>query len=175
MNLSQNLFLDVAGAECDARVTTRLTRLEWTRPENHKDFKIYFPCQTCRHITNTLYNVSGYKFYFHLLGSTGCQLDVAQPRALTLSLEKCTTINCSPSLPQCVGRLVLLSSSFILLYSSVISSPSVSLTWIWTFLYPSLSYPLLDLSFSLPLLFFVSCVPLVLLISIFLFPLALLP
>ena len=113
--------------------------------------------------------MSGYKFYFHLLGSTGCQLDVAQPRALTLSLEKCTTINYSPSLPQCVGRLVLLSSFFICPHSSIISSPSVSLTGIWIFLYPPLSYPLLDLSFSLPWLFLVSCVPLVLLISIFLF------
>ena len=127
------------------------------------------------HCQRALLLLSGYKFYFHLLGSTGCQLDVAQPRALTLSLEKCTTINYSPSLPQCVGRLVLLSSFFICPHSSIISSPSVSLTGIWIFLYPPLSYPLLDLSFSLPWLFLVSCVPLVLLISIFLFPFALLP
>ena len=54
---------------------------------------------------------SGYKFYFHLLGSTGSQLDVAQPRALTLSLEEYTTINYSHFCPSV--RVVLSSISLL--------------------------------------------------------------
>ena len=54
---------------------------------------------------------SGYKFYFHLLGSTGSQLDVAQPRALTLSLEEYTTINYSHFCPSV--RVVMSSISLL--------------------------------------------------------------
>ena len=56
-------------------------------------------------------SLSGYKFYFHLLGSTGSQLDVAQPRALTLSLEEYTTINYSHFCPSV--RVVMSSISLL--------------------------------------------------------------
>ena len=61
--------------------------------------------------------MSGYKFYFHLLGSTGSQLDVAQPRALTLSLEEYTTINYSHFCPSV--RVVMSSISLLHVPSSL--------------------------------------------------------
>ena len=106
--------------------------------------------------------MSGYKFYFHYLGSTGCQLDVALPRALTLSLETVqqSTITIHPSWPQdlWVVLFFVLHSSFLpqsfTPYPFIPSFPSLA----GVFSFPSLSYSLLDVSFPLPSIFPVYCV-----------------
>ena len=77
---------------------------------------------------------SGYKFYFHLLGSTGCQLDVVCPRALTLSLENVqrSTINILLSWSQLLWlfHFFFLRSSCLIVSSSLSSWSSFLLTGI---------------------------------------------
>ena len=115
---------------------------------------------------------SGYKFYFHLLGSTGCQLDVVFPRALTLSMETVqqSTLNVLLSWSQLFGlfQFFFLLSSFFFLHSDIVcyslSSLSSFLLFLISFyffsyliLYPSCC--LLSSLFSVPCLFCSLCSP----------------